>query len=230
METITNQFLSQILQIHKKSDLFLRRLEAPELVEIDDQMLKEADSCYANLFFNNQYLGVLWDESIDTPEQGLVTELALQIYYIQKFRKLKPEIQNQLRQCEKFRLSDICKRNVELEPHLDNEIRLLESALLLKPVSYLVNFLNLVIKEILPVKNLKERCVMISEIMHSLSIYDKRPYLTLEKATNNAKKDATEGLIEGFNSLSFDKFKAEGEIIIFDRIKKEINKNLKLKY
>ncbi|MGQ8335817.1 hypothetical protein ACUNWD_04650 [Sunxiuqinia sp. A32] len=222
---ITNEFLRQLVIINNtitsnKFNFIFNRKQDIELDRLDMKMYQEANSYFFQLTQYNIKISELLDHSaVDENKVGLVGELSLQIYYIKRFMESRPLIRQQLKDCSKLLCTDICRRNVVLKEHILSEKKLLETVLLLNPVNYLVNALNLVISEIHCDLSQRKRYIIVSEIMHELGIYENKPFLTLELADK-----------ESADKLEKDHvYDQDGSDIIYDRIKKII-KNYTLNY
>tara|TARA_R110002050_G_scaffold187306_1_gene321746 strand:- start:22136 stop:22864 length:729 start_codon:yes stop_codon:yes gene_type:complete len=224
LKFITNEFLNSILAFDRIAIGFLRR-EYFEFVSQDNEMHEKADRFVARILELVKPLREMLEESIDTEWQPVVTEVAYRAYFAKLFKGNETKIREELEIALELRKSGICMREVRISEFLDYEIGLLERALKVKPVKYIVNALYYLTSRLYPSYSEKQKCIIVSEIMSRINLYANKPYQTLEEANLKAK----ENLLAPSTGSKLNEYNTDGAKNIYLRIKNEIDKNFILK-
>ncbi len=191
---------------------------------MDQKMFEEAGCFFDTFLEQSQTISELSDQAAHTKWNPVVTEIIYRSYYTKVYKKLRPKIKKQYLEAKSFYNSDICHRETRIRYLIGQEIQLLHLVLEIDPIKYLINGFFYLINELFPMKNKKEKCIMVSLIMHDLEIFDQAPFLTLDEANEIAKANMNKP--EDNRRLNI--YNTEGSTIIYNRIKKYIEKDFVL--
>lgn len=210
MKFITNGFLKRITLEPLKA-IYENIDEDPDLKPIDEMLDYESKQKFLQLLSMDEVKELLQISESDELKELLIKIVSFQYYYDKK-KSIRNKMRAQLRLCEKFIDSDICKRNLRLRRETIIEAGKLEMALDTDLIYLSINELNSFYKIKFPSWEPKERYVQISEIMHYLSFHPKERFYTIEEAKDRVNR----------KEKSKKPFYQSPEDIIEDRIKKFI--------
>lgn len=184
MAIITNQLLvawssdKNLLDNHIKPGF-----ESPNLKEIDEKMSIEAGKNFNNLCTNNVGFRRLWKDLTLPEDHKILTRIALTHYFVQKALEMKPELEKQITECERFLKTDICLRNLNLACQIEQELRILNSAFIEDQIKDIVCAFDKLIMRGNKKPSARQRYIEISEIMSHLDLPSNgKPFLTLDEA------------------------------------------------
>ena len=118
----------------------------------------------------------------------------------------KPSRKKLIKQCNTFLSTTICKKNLQLKNIVESEINKLKCTMEINLVITAIQSLNTFYCSRYPEISKIERAVKISEALHHLSIYQKKPFMTLVEANRHA--------YDNFNAFK------SGRKVIYGRLKK----------
>ncbi|MBV5313168.1 MAG: hypothetical protein JZU47_07710 [Prolixibacteraceae bacterium] len=210
MKIITNGFLKRIT-LNPLKEIYENNEEDPELKLIDEKLDCESKQKFMQLLSKIEVQKLLGDSKSDDLKYLFIKIISFQYYYNKK-KDIRNRMKAQLRLCDDFINSDICKRNLKLKTLAELEAGKLEMAIDTDLIYLSINELNSFYKIKFPSWEAKDRYVQISEIMHYLSFHPKERFYTLDEARDEVerKKKAKKPYYQG------------PEDIIEDRIKKFI--------
>ena len=214
MKIITNNFLKNITN-NPESSIYEVKNESPEIEIIDKKMQKE--------FILHLLIAIIEDKGLvnllkgldSDKEREVLAELAInQFYYFKSLDKnIRTKLGAQLILCNDFIKTDMCKRNLDLKASVMLEVNKLKMALSSNMVVLTMNKLNNLYINVFPNISIKDRYVKISETMHYLKLFKRKQFLTLAQAEDVFRKKGTK------------QFAEDAKTIIYDRIKKHIEKD-----
>ena len=213
MNIITNGFLKRIT-LNPPNGIYESVKEDSELKLIDETINNESIKTFLNLLSDTEIKTILKDSNSDD-EKNLFIKIVSFRYYYEKKKKIRNRMNAQLRLCEQFINSDMCKRNFILKNEAIIEAEKLKMALDTDLVYLAINELNGFYKNRFPSWEPKERYIQISEVMHYLSFHPKERFYTIEEAKDWVNR----------KEKSKKPFYQSPEDIIEDRIKKFIWKD-----
>ena len=120
-------------------------------------------------------------------EKQFIVILAYYQYYIMLKRESKKKL---IKQCDTFLNTSICKRNLQLKRIVELEIAQLKFATDFKFIDIYIKSLNAFYSGRYPNFSKIERAVKISEALNHLSIYERKPFMSLEQANIHAYENA----------------------------------------
>jgi len=210
MKIITNGFLKRIT-LNPLKAIYENNEEDPELKLIDEKLDFESKQKFMQLLSKIEVQKLLRDSESDELKHLLLRIVSFRYYYDKK-KDIRNRMKSQLRLCNEFINSDICKRNLRLKNEAILEAGKLEMAIDSDLIYLSINELNTFYKNKFPSWTPKDRYVQISEIMHYLSFHPKERFYTIDEA-----KDMVE-----IRKKDKNPFYQDPKDIIEDRIKKFI--------
>jgi hypothetical protein len=182
---LTNEFLKTF--DFEKSSVFPKAEEAPDGAihqkqtqailgaNLGRMMAKDNIQAYVN---NAETQG----------EQTVLSKLAFLKYFHNK--EIRNQMKDQLKECEKLLDSDMSKRNLSLRKEVEIEAEKLRIGLKYDLITIATNSLYDMYTYIYQGETKTDTYVRISESMHHMEIYNRKPFPTLNEAFDRLKDDA----------------------------------------
>jgi len=187
---ITNKFLKKI-SIHPNEEIYYATFESPELEAIDKAMDDMAViKGFVLMLKNKEKFLRLYKKFKSDEEMIILLQFSTLVYFIELIDKT--EMRRQLKHCEEFLRSDICKRNVMLLNELGVEAEKLKSAIDTDHVKQTCTFLDNEYKKHYKKWSKTERYVRISEVLKIFSIPGFPHFYDMEEATEYLSKNNIE--------------------------------------
>lgn len=216
MKVITNDFLLCLAKNkNEMGNLIGRGVESGDLKEIDNERKLKAGKSFIDSHLEREKF-IQLRKAVDKKYYKQLTSIALTLYYAQEYQSARSEILSQIKMCENFLASDMCKRNVDLHFFVFTEYQKLKSIDFGNLVPQALSAFDKILKDTYPTMSQRKRYIELSELMNSLELYtnDRKPFLTLQMATKEAEEKSNED----------PDYSQSGEDIIVDRIKNSFKK------
>lgn len=186
MKIITNGFLKRIT-LNPLKAIYENNEEDPELKLIDEKLDFESKQKFMQLLSKTEVQKLLHDSESDDLKNLLLKIVSFRYYYDKK-KDIRNRMKAQLRLCNDFINSDMCKRNLNLRTVAILEAGKLEMAIETDLICLSINELNSFYKIKFPCWLQKDRYIEISEVMHYLSFHSKERFYTLDEAKDMVER------------------------------------------
>lgn len=212
IEKFENLVESEKFKEFEKVEEFERLKELEKIKKIDESLNNEAIQMYLFLLSTNDEIKKLLANSKSDEEKNVIIELVSLHFYFSRKKKITPRLKFQLKQCNDIIKSDICIRNKKLKNEAIIEAEKLQMAIDTDWIDYAINRLDHLYSKQDPSLNITDRRIQISETMHSLALYSRERFFTLEEAKDFVNRQESKKK----------PYEQTPKTLINDRIKKHI--------
>lgn len=196
MTIITNDFLLCIADDKEQmQSLIAHGTESKDLAKVDYERKLEAGSAFYKTLEIEAFIK-LWNDA-NEKDHKLLTQIALTINYIREYQSVRSKISDQIKMCDDFLASDMCKRNTKLYFLISIESLKLESINHGNLMPKTLKAFDLLLERTYPEMSDRKRYVELSILMNALGIYtnENKPFLTIEMARKLDTKSKPEDII-----------------------------------